>query len=121
MVVSPREFLFVTVASVVLSLLVLVAIWPWTREPRNLLTIGFTTAVGIILWNLALNLSNATALNVDSPFLGLSAQDVGSGVVAFVVTFMVLRLATNRTEAISRVLGAAGVVGLVTIIVDLFG
>src|SRR5205823_12534231 len=121
MVVSLREFIFVTVGSVVLSLAVLAALWPWARRPRRLTVIALTTAVGIVVWNLALNLTNATALNVDSPVLGLSVQDVGSWVLAFVTTALVLRLVTGRAEPASRVLGASGDVGLVTIGVDLFG
>jgi low temperature requirement protein LtrA len=121
MVVSLREFIFVTVGSVVVSLAVLAAFWPWARPPRRLATIGVTTAVGIVLWNAALDLTNATALNVDSPVLGLSAQDVGSGVVAFLVTALVLSLVTDRGAPASRVLGVSAIVGLVTIVIDLFG
>ena len=86
MVVSVREFVFVTVGSVVVSVLVLGVLWPWARQVRRLAVIGVAMAVGIVIWNLALNLTNATGLNVDSPILGLSAQDVGSGVFAFVAT-----------------------------------
>lgn len=121
MVVSVREFIYVILASVVISLAVLAALWPWTRQLRTLVTIGLTTAVGIFVWNLALNLTNASALNVDSPVLGLSAQDVGSGVGAFLITFLVLRFVTDRAEPASRVLAVSGVVGLITIVVDLFG
>ena len=121
MVVSFREFIFVIAGSVVLSLALLAALWPWARHSWRLITIGVTTAVGIVVWNAALNLTNATALNVDSPVLGLSVQDVGSGVAAFATTALVLRLVTDRAEPASRVLGASGIVGLVTIVVDLFG
>ena len=121
MVVSVREFIYVTVASVVVSLIILGLVWPRTRQARELVTIAASTAVGIIIWNLALNVTNATSLNVDSPFLGLSAQDVGSGVAAFVVTFLVLRFVSPRLEPATRVLGIAAVVGLVTLVVDLFG
>jgi hypothetical protein len=71
MVVSVREFVFVTVGSVVVSLVVLAAVWPWARQIRRLVVIGLAMAVGIVVWNLALNIGNATALNVDSPVLGL--------------------------------------------------
>ena len=121
MVVSLREFIFVIAGSVVLSLDLLAALWPWARTPRRLTTIGLTAALGIVVWNVALNLTNATALNVDSPVLGLSVQDVGSGVAAFVVTGLVLRLVSERAAPASRVLGASGIVGVVTILVDLFG
>ena len=120
MVVSVREFVFVTVGSVVISLVLLVALWPWARKIRRLAVIGLASAVGIVIWNLALNVANATALNVDSPFLGLSVQDVGSGVLAFIATGLALGL-TERAEPVRRVLGISAIVGLVTIIVDLFG
>ena len=120
MVVSVREFVFVTVGSVVVSLVVLAAVWPWARHIRRLVVIGLAMAVGIVVWNLALNIGNATALNVDSPVLGLSAQDVGSGVLAFIATALALGR-TERAEPLRRVVGASAIVGLVTIIVDLFG
>src|SRR5262252_9216992 len=103
MLVSIREFIFVTLGSAVLSLAMLAARWPWARQARRLVTIGLTTA---------------TALNVDSPVLGLGVQDVGSGVAAFVVTRLVLRLVTERAEPAGRVLGASGIIGVVTIPVD---
>jgi hypothetical protein len=121
MVVSPREFIFVIVGSVVVSLALLAALWSWTRQPRRLVAIALATTVGIIVWNVALNVTNATSLNVDSPVLGLSVQDVGSGVLAFVTTFLVLRFVTDRAEPAGRVLGASAIVGVVTILVDLFG
>lgn len=121
MVVSLREFIFVITGSVVLSLAVLAAFWPWTRRLSTLVTIAVTTAVGILLWNLALNVTNASSLNVDSRFLGVSVQDIGSGIAAFLLTLLVLRFVTDRTAPISRVLGASGVVGVITILVDLFG
>src|SRR4051812_45206862 len=49
MVVSLREFIFVGVGSIVLSLVVLAAVWPWAREVRRLAAIGVSIAVGIVL------------------------------------------------------------------------
>jgi hypothetical protein len=120
MVVSVREFVFVIVGSVVVSLAVLAALWPWVRQVRRLVVIGLAAAFGIVVWNLALNVTKATALNVDSPFLGLSAQDVGSGVLAFIATALALGL-IERGEPVRHVLGASAIVGVVTMIVDLFG
>jgi hypothetical protein len=60
-------------------------------------------------------------LNVDSPVLGLSAQDVGSGVGAFVITLLVLRFVTDKTEPVGRVTAVSAIVGVITIVVDLFG
>jgi hypothetical protein len=121
MVVPIREFVFVIIGSLVVSLVLLAVIWPWARVPRRLVAIAISAAAGILVWNLALDVTNAAALNVDSRFLGLSVQDVGSGVAAFLVTLLVLRFVTERTEPPRRALTASAVVGVVTILVDLFG
>jgi hypothetical protein len=120
MVVSLREYLFVVVGSVVLGLAVLALLFEWVRETRTLITIGITTACGIVVWNTLLNVTNASSLNVDSPVLGLSAQDVGSGIAVFLLTALVMRFATDRTVPLKRVLAASLTVGLVTVVVDLF-
>ena len=120
-VVSVREYVFVIVGSVILSLAVLGILFPWARQLRTLITIGVTTTLGIIIWNTLLNVTNATSLNVDSPVLGLSAQDVGSGIGAFLITTLVLRFVTHRELSVGRILAASVTVGLVTVLVDLFG
>jgi hypothetical protein len=86
-----------------------------------LIVLGLAITVGIIIWNTLLNLTNATFLNVDSPVLGLSVQDVGSGVGAFLVAALVLRFVADRSASTGRVLGASAVAGFVTVLVDLFG
>jgi|SRR6266516_2463256 len=118
---SVREYVFVIVGSVILSLAVLGILFPWARQLRTLITIGVTTTLGIIIWNTLLNVTNATSLNVDSPVLGLSAQDVGSGIGAFLITTLVLRFVTHRELSVGRILAASVTVGLVTVLVDLFG
>lgn len=120
-VVSLREYIFVIVSSVVLSVAVLAIVFPWARQARTLITVALTIAVGVIIWNTLLNVTNATFLNVDSPLLGLSAQDAGSGIGAFFVTLLVLRFVTDRNTSIARVLTASVVAGVVTLVVDLFG
>jgi hypothetical protein len=99
----------VTVGSVVLSLLLVVALLPWARQVRRLALIGLACAVGIIVWNLALNVANASALNVDSAILGLSVQDIGSAVLAFLATALALALGVSDQPK-SHKLGAAALV-----------
>ena len=118
-VVSLREYVVVIIASVVVSLAVLAAMFPWVRSARTLITIALSTTIGIVIWNTLLNVTNATSLNVDSPLLGLSVQDVGSGVGAFLVAALVLRFVTHKSEPAARILAAAAVVGVVTVLVDL--
>ena len=103
-----------------LSVAIIIAIWPWARQVRALVAIAVATAIGIVLWNLALNVTNASGLNVDSPLFGLSVQDVGSGAAAFVAVLLVLRFAIDRDGPVSRALGLSAVVGVATILVDLF-
>ena len=120
MVVPIQEFVFVTVGSVVLSLVLLTALLPWSREVRRLVLIAVACVVGIIIWNVALNVTNAGALNVDKFVFGLSAQDIGSAVLAFIVVLLTLVVA-ERGQPRSHVLGASAIVGLVTLVVDRFG
>jgi hypothetical protein len=118
-VVEPREFVVVSVASIVLTVAILVGLWPWTRDVRRLGGLVVGMALGIVAWNLMLNLTNAEAMNVDSAYR-VSGQDVGSGVFAFALVSLVLGLATDRDVKASHVIGAAALAGLVTLLVDLF-
>ena len=54
------------------------------------------------------------------PIIGLSWEDVGSGVVALFATVLVLGLVTERREAAVRVVGAASIAGVIAMLVDLF-
>ncbi len=119
MVVEPVEFVVVTVVSVLLTWIVLAALWPWARDVRRLVALAVGMAIGIVAWNLMLNLTNAAAMNVDSAYR-VSGQDVGSGVFAFAAASLVLGLWVDRREPASRVVGAAVLAGLVTILVDLY-
>ena len=77
MVVPLQEFVFVIVGSVVLSLLLVVALFPWARDVRVLVLIGLACAIGIIVWNVGLNVANAAALNVADPRTHTIAKQVG--------------------------------------------
>ena len=112
--------MFVIVGSVILSLVIVAVLLPWARAARTFVLIGVSCTLGIIVWNVALNVANAGALNVDTDILGLSVQDVGSGVLAFVATFIALFLG-DRGQPIRRPFAASAIVGLVTLIVDRFG
>ena len=94
--------------------------WRWSRAHRRFLVAGVSTSVGFIVWNLTLNATDARGFNVDAPVIFLSWADVGSGVVAFAVTTLVLGLVTERSERAARVVGAAVVAGLIAIALDLF-
>ena len=68
-----------------------------------------------------LQLSNADNLDVDNPLLvGLSAQDVGSGVLAFLLTALPMGLIIERDEPANRVVAIAAIAGALAILVDRF-
>ncbi len=119
MVVQPIEFIVVILASAILSAIILAALWPWARDARRLIALVAGLAIGVFAWNLMLNLTGATAMNVDSAYR-VSGQDVGSGVFGFAVACLALGLVADRHEPAGRVVGAAAIAGLITILVDLF-
>src|ERR687886_509229 len=70
---------------------------------------GIATLVSWIGWHLLLNATHATGFDVDTPIIGLSWEDVGSGVVALFTTVLILGLVTDRREAAVPVVGAASI------------
>ena len=62
----------------------------------------------MVTWRLVLQLSNGENFDVDNPYLlGQSVEDVGSGVLAFVLTALPPGLVAERDELARRVVGAA--------------
>lgn len=104
----------------VLVAAVLAASWPWTRDRGRFAIAALATAVTFVAWRLVLGGANATGLNVDAPLIGVSWEDVGSGVLAFVATALALGLGADRKEPALRVVGTAAVAGLVVLIYDIF-
>jgi len=96
------------------------AAWPWARSRRRFAIAGFTTLVSWIAWHLLLNSTRAFGFDVDAPIIRVSWEDVGSGVVALFVTVVVFGLGTERREPAVRVVGAAAIVGLVAMVLDVF-
>jgi hypothetical protein len=96
------------------------AAWPWARRRGRFAIAGVATMVGFITWNLTLNATDATGFNVDAPIIPLSWADAGSGVLAFVVSVLVLGLIAERDEPAGHVVGAAAIAGLAAVVVDLF-
>jgi len=68
-----------------------------------------------------LQMSNGDNLDVDNPFLlGLSAQDVGSGVLAFLLTALPMGLVSERHEPAHHVAATALIAGALAMVVDRF-
>jgi hypothetical protein len=110
------------IASVIAGVLAAAALaaWPWARQRGRFAVAGIATLVSWIGWHLLLNATHATGFDVDAPIIGLSWEDVGSGVVALFTTVLILGLITERREQASRVVGAASIAGVVAMIFDLF-
>ncbi len=116
-----QDIVVVAVVAGVLAAAVLWLVWRWSRVNLRFVTGGLSTLVGFALWNLTLNATQAVPnFDVDAPVIRLSWADAGSGVFACLVTALVLGLVTDRSEPAGRVLGAAGIAGLVAAGLDLF-
>jgi len=90
----------------------------WARTNRRFVTAGVATTIGFAVWNLTLNATQAAPkFNGDAPVMPLSWAGAGNGVFACLVT--ALGLVTDRGEPAYRVVGAAGIAGLVAIALDL--
>jgi hypothetical protein len=93
--------------------------FPWSRQRFRFLVVGVATLLGFIAWNLVISHANATGLDVDSQFLDLSWQDVGSGVLAFAASSLGLGI-IERNEPALRCTIAAVIAGLVSMVFDIF-
>ena len=119
-----QNFLIYVVGALLAAAIVAAVLYwryPWSRPRGKLGTAAIATFVAWILWRVVLQLSNGENLDVDNPLLlGLSAQDVGSGVLAFLFTALPLGLASARAEPAHRVVAAAAIAGALAILVDRF-
>jgi hypothetical protein len=116
---SPRDIVLYGVLAALISAAAF-ATRPSGRSHGRFLVVGAMTLAGWLAWNFTLNATNAGGFNVDAPVLRLSWADAGSGVMTFVVTALVLGLATERTSPARDVVGAAAIAGVLAAFVDLF-
>ena len=118
------DFLIYVVGALLAAIVVAAVLYwryPWSRQSGRLGTAAIATFVAWLLWRVVLQLSNADNLDVDNPFLlGLSAQDVGSGVLAFLLTALPLGLLRERGEPAHRVVVTAAIAGALAVLVDRF-
>jgi len=119
-----QDFLAFVVGALLAAVIVAAVLYwryPWSRPRGRFGTAAIATFVAWILWRVVLQLSNGDNLDVDNPvLLGLSAQDVGSGVLAFLLTAVPMGLVSEREESAHRVIATAGVAGALAILVDRF-
>jgi len=119
-----QDFLIYVVGALLAAVIVAAVLYwryPWSRPRGRFATAAIATFVAWILWRVVLQLSNGDNLDVDNPvLLGLSAQDVGSGVLVFLLTAVPMGLVSEREESAHRVVATAGMAGALAILVDRF-
>lgn len=117
-----------SVTQVVLSAVVISAVvaggmaaWSWSRARRRILVGAAAALLAVVLWRIVLTASNGGNMDVDNPvLLGLSAEDVGSGVLTFLLTALPLGLVLDRAATADRVVRAALIAGVAAMVADRF-
>ena len=119
-----QDLLIYVVGALLAAIVVAAALYwryPWSRKRGRFGIAAIATFVTWIVWRVVLQLSNADNLDVDNPLLlGLSAQDVGSGVLAFLLTALPMGLIIDRDEPANRVVAIAAIAGALAILIDRF-
>lgn len=95
--------------------------WAWGRQRGRFAITGVAAALAWFTWHLYLEVSSADSLDIDNAaLLGLSGEDAGTGVLAFLLAALPLGLVTERDEPAKRVILAAGIAAVVVTLIDLF-
>jgi len=116
---AAQVLLTAIVASAVVTLGL--ASWGWSRALHRLLTGAAATFVMIVVWRAVLTASNGANLDADNPLLlGLSGEDVGSGVLTFLGTALPLGLVLDRDAPAHRVVRVALIAGVLAMAADRF-
>jgi hypothetical protein len=95
--------------------------WRWSRQPRRIAVAAVASVLAFLIWRAALIIANGANLDIDYPLLlGLSFEDIGSGVMVFLFVALALGLGMDRAEPARRVVAAAGFAAAAAILVDRF-
>ncbi len=96
-------------------------VWPWSRQPRRIVVGALASVAAFLLWRGGLIIANGANLDIDYPLLlGLSFEDIGTGVMAFLLSALAFGLGIDRTEPAQRVVMSAALVGAAATLVDRF-
>ena len=120
MTVDVRDDVIEAIVSGVIAAAAVFA-WAWGRRRGRFAVAGVAAALAWFTWHLYLQVSAADSLDIDNPLLlGLSGEDAGTGVLAFLLAALPLGLVTERDEPARRVILAAGVAAAAVTVIDLF-
>jgi hypothetical protein len=121
-VYAPPPWLIV-LGAVLTGIAVAGALYAWkeSRDRRRIVVATIAAVIGFLVWRGALIIANGANLDVDYPLLlGLSFEDIGSGVMAFLFTALALGLGADAAAPARRVVTSAGLAGLAAVLVDRF-
>ena len=95
--------------------------WKGSRDRRRIVIATAASLVAFLVWRGALIIANGANLDIDYPLLlGLSFEDIGTGVMVFLGASLALGLGPDAAEPAKRVVTSAGLAGAAAIIVDRF-
>lgn len=95
--------------------------WPPSRERRRIVVGSVAAVAAFLLWRGALIIADGANFDVDYPvLLGLSFEDIGSGVMAFLFAALAFGLGRDRAQPAQLVVKCAALVGGAAMLVDRF-
>ena len=95
--------------------------WPPSRDRRRIVVGAAAALAAFLLWRGALIYADGANFDIDYPLLlGLSFEDIGTGVMAFLFTALAFGLVTDRSDSAQRVVTSAALVGAAAMLVDRF-
>ena len=95
--------------------------WSRSRDPARVAVAVVGAAAAFLTWRAALIIANGANLDVDYPaLLGLSFEDIGTGVMVFLFVALPLGLTLDRAQPAKRVVTSAGIAAAAAILVDRF-
>ncbi len=95
--------------------------WPPSRERRRIAVGAAAAVAGFLVWRGALIYADGANFDIDYPLLlGLSFEDIGTGVMSFLFAALAFGLVTDRADSAQRVVTSAVLVGAAAMLVDRF-
>ena len=95
-------------------------VWPRSRERRRIVVGAVAAVAAFLVWRGALMFADGANFDIDyPPLLGLSFEDIGSGIMASLFAGLAFGLGPDRTLAAEIVVKSAAL-GAAAILVDRF-
>jgi len=96
-------------------------LWPPSRDRRRIVVGSVAAVLAFLLWRGALLIADGANFDIDYPvLLGLSFEDIGSGIMAFLFAALTFGLGADRAQPAQLVVRSAALVGVAAMVVDRF-